>query len=132
MDKDTKIIKFRPEWFAAYGLNKEKNYLQAPICECGCGSKAVLLLSDREELFGFMFNMLLENECNHCGMFAHAFDGSMYVAIKVCEDEEDPVKFFGIEETDMTFFKGWDDELELHSYGLLIESKHGEWKIIED
>lgn len=79
-----------------------------------------------------MCNMLLDNDCNHCGIFAHSFDGSMYVALKVGEDDEDPVKFFGIEETDMEFFKEWDDELDLHCYGLMIESNHGEWKIIED
>lgn len=57
---------------------------------------------------------------------------TQYVALKVGEDDEDPVKFFGIEETDMEFFKEWDDELDLHCYGLMIESNHGEWKIIED
>ena len=40
-----KIKKFniRPEWFGAYGLDKEKNFMQAPTCECGCGGKGVLL-----------------------------------------------------------------------------------------
>lgn len=132
MAKDFKIIKFRSEWFEAYGLDKEKNFLQAPVCECGCGSKAVLLLSDREELFGFMYSMLMENECNYCGIFAHAYDNSMYVAIKVGENEEEPVKFYGLDETDMNFFKEWDDKLELHCYGLLIESKRGKWKIVEE
>ena len=26
------MIKFRPEWFGAYGLDKNKNFLQAPFC----------------------------------------------------------------------------------------------------
>ena len=55
----------------------------APVCECGCGGKGVLLLENNPELFGFMFNMLMENECNHCAIFAHAFDGNMYAALKV-------------------------------------------------
>ena len=44
-----KLIKFIPEWFGIYGLDKEKNFLQAPVCECGCGGKAVLLLKDEKE-----------------------------------------------------------------------------------
>ena len=48
-----KIKKFniRPEWFGAYGLDKEKNFMQAPTCECGCGSKGVLLIDDQKDLF---------------------------------------------------------------------------------
>ena len=43
-----KIKKFniRPEWFGAYGLDKEKNFMQAPTCECGCGGKSVLLIDN--------------------------------------------------------------------------------------
>lgn len=127
-----KLIKFRPEWFGAYGLDKEKNFLQAPECECGCGGKASLVLKDRKELFQFMNSMLLENDCDHCAIFAHAFDGSMYVAMKVENETDDPVLFFAIEETDLGFFREWDDEVQFHCYGLLIETKKGLWKIIED
>ena len=53
-----KIKKFniRPEWFGAYGLDKEKNSMQAPTCECGCGSKGVLLIDNRKDLFRFMYD----------------------------------------------------------------------------
>ena len=88
-----KLIKFRPEWFGAYGLDKDKNFLCAPVCECGCGEKAVLLL-DNQNLFSFMFNVLMENECNHCAIFAHAFDGNMYAALKVENKDDEPVMFF--------------------------------------
>ena len=120
-----------PEWFGAYGLDKEKNFLQAPTCECGCGGKAVLLLKDEKELFGFMYNVLMENECNHCAIFAHSFDDTMFAALKVDNETDDPILFFSQEEN-MTFFKEWDDELELHFYGLMVESQLCEWKIIED
>ena len=131
MNKNKELIKFRPEWFNAYGLDKEKNFLQAPICECGCGEKAVLLLKDKKELFAFMFNMLMENDCNHCAIFTYAFDGTMYAALKVENESDDPVLFFG-QKNNMDFFKEWDDELDFHCYGLMIETKRGEWKIIED
>ena len=116
------MIKFRPEWFSAYGLDKDKNFLQSPLCECGCGEKANLVLEDIKELFQFMNMMLMENDCNHCAIFAYAFDGSMYAALKVENKTDDPVLFFQIEESDLGFFREWDDELELHCYGLIIES----------
>ena len=102
------MIKFRPEWFGAYGLDKNKNFLQAPLCECGCGEKMSLVLEDIKDLFQFMNVMLIENET------------------------DDPVLFFQIKESDLGFFREWDDELELHCYGLIIETRKGLWKIIED
>lgn len=126
------MIKFRPEWFSAYGLDKNKNFLQSPLCECGCGEKMSLVLEDIKDLFQFMYAMLMENDCNHCGIFAYAFDGSMYAALKVENETDDPVLFFQIKESDLGFFREWDDELELHCYGLIIETRKGLWKIIED
>lgn len=126
------MIKFRPEWFSAYGLDKNKNFLQSPLCECGCGEKMSLVLEDIKDLFQFMYAMLMENDCNHCGIFAYAFDGSMYAALKVENETDDPVLFFQIKESDLGFFREWDDELELHCYGLIIETQRGLWKIIED
>ena len=128
MDK----IKFRPEWFGAYGLDKNQNFLQAPLCECGCGEKASLVLEDIKELFQFMNAILMENDCNHCAIFVYAFDGCMYAALKVENETDDPVLFFKIEESDLGFFREWDDELGLHCYGLIIEMRKGLWKIIED
>ena len=126
------MIKFRPEWFGAYGLDKNKNFLQSPLCECGCGEKMSLVLETNKDLFQFMYAMLMENDCNHCGIFAYAFDGNMYAALKVENETDDPVLFFQIKESDLGFFREWDDELELHCYGLIIETRKGSWKIIED
>lgn len=129
--KLSKNIKYRAEWFAAYGLDVEKNFLQAPVCECGCGEKAVLLLDDIKELFHFMYDVLMEYECEHCAIFAHSFDGNKYAAIKTDNDTDEPVLFFGVDEDYIDFFKEWDEELGLCCYGLLIEVNKGEWKVIE-
>lgn len=131
MNKNKNLIKFRPEWFEAYGLDKKKNFLQAPICECGCGNKMQILLDNSNDLFGFMFTVLMEKECNHCAIFAHAFDGNMYAALKVENETDDPVLFFG-QKDNIEFFKEWDNEVNLHCYGLMIETRKGEWEIIED
>ena len=130
MNQNIERIKFRLEWFGAYGLDKNKNFLQAPLCECGCGEKTSLVLETKEDLFQFINVMLMENDCNHCAIFAHAFDGSMYATLKVENESGDPVLLFKVEESDLGFFKEWDNELDLHCYGLIIETKNGLWKII--
>ena len=56
----------------------------------------------------------------------------MYSALKVENETGDPILLFMIEETNLGFVKEWDDELDLHCYGLIIETKNGLWKIIED
>ena len=129
--------KFRNESFAGYGLNKFKNFLQAPVCECGCGGKGSILLKNREDLFGLMHTLLMDNECDCCAIFAHAFDGNMYTAIKCKSNEtididETPINFFGAKDDYLEFFQEWDGEVGFHCYGLLIESKKVEWKVIED
>ena len=80
---------------------------------------------------GLMFNMLMDHECNHCAIFARRNNGEMYAALKVENETDNPVMFFGQKDNN-NFFKEWDDELDLHCYGLLVETKNGEWKIIED
>ena len=126
-------IKFRAKCFEAYGLNKFRNFMSAPDCECGCGGKGSLILKTEEDLFGFMYNMLMDNECNCCGIFAHGYDDKMYAAIKgEYEDNEDPVDFFGVEETDTDFFKELDATCGLHCYGLLVQNHKGTWDIIEE
>lgn len=142
----TKLMKykFRNESFSGYGLNKYRNFLSAPECECGCGEKGNILLDSNEDLFGFMGTMLMEYDCNCCAIFAHAYDGSMYAAIKFVvddfddeiediEDDEDmPIHMLASEEEDVEFFQQLDAEIGFCCYGLLIEVKNGEWKIIED
>lgn len=136
----SKLIKykFRNEYFAGYGLNKFKNFMQAPICDCGCGGTCEILLNDNKELFGFMNEMLLDNDCDCCAVFAHSYDGKMFAAIKCIgedmdlDEEETPVKFLGVDEDYLEFFQELDGEIGLHCYGLIIETKKGKWKIIED
>ena len=55
----------------------------------------------------------------------------MYAALKVENEDNEPVLFYGIDRTNMEFFKQWDEELDLHCYGLMVEFQKGKWKIIE-
>lgn len=150
--------KFRNKSFAGYGLNKFKNFMKAPDCECGCGGKCGLLFDNNEDLFGFMNEMLLDNGCNCSAIFAHSYDDKLYAAIMCVDDdyeeyEEDddiddldfkdedadeiseddsPVKFFETDDEYLEFFQECDAELTLHCYALMIETKKGQWEIIED
>jgi hypothetical protein len=130
------IFLFRPEWFSAYGLDKEKNFLQSPVCECecGCGGKCVILLDDFDALTGFAVNVLMENDCDHCAIFTHGIDDKLYAFVKMLdEDDEIVISYIMCDEgADFGFFKSIDDEFEFHCYGLLIETQIGQWKIIEN
>lgn len=125
--------------FKNYGLNKFRNFLKAPPCDCGCGGKAQPVLHSTKELFHFCYEMLAYNECCQCAIFAHGNDGKMWAIVKLDEvdldieydTEECPVKFFGIEEYDPDFFSKFDAEFELHCYGLMIQDKDV-WRIVEE
>lgn len=161
MANKTINYKFRNKSFAGYGLNKFKNFMKAPQCECGCGGTCSLVINNNEDLFGFMNEMLLDNGCNCSAIFAHSYDDKLYAAIlcvddddyeeyednenddidKVDFDDEDadnvdenksPVKIFGTSDEYLEFFQEWDAELTLHCYALMIETKKGQWEIIED
>ena len=133
--------KFRNEYFAAYGLNKFKNFLNAPICECGCGNKTHILLKDDEALLNLTGQLLSEHDCENCAIFAHSYDNKLYATVKCLEfDEEDDdyedgevvIRLLGTTDDNLTFFQELDAEFGFHCYGLMIETKKGEWKIIED
>lgn len=131
------VYKFRNKSFAAYGLDEEKNCLQAPVCECGCGGTCYTIMNDVEDLFGFIAGVLDANDCNHCAIFAHAYDDSMYVGIKYLEENDDGeeevmIRFLKNNETDMGFFEEVDDAFEFHCYGLIIETRKGKWEVIEN
>lgn len=132
--------KFRAKCFEAYGLNNLRNFMYAPECECGCGGKANLVLKDTEDLFGFAHTVLADHDCNQCAIFAHAYNDEMFAVVKL-DDVEDydvsdtevyPIKFFGIKNTEMNFFKEFDADFGLHCYGLMIQNQKGTWEIIED
>lgn len=82
-----------------------------------------------------MIDMLCENDCTHCAVFAHALNGKMYAAVKSGKldiETDEPVLYFVADNTNMKFFKNWDKEFGFHYYGLITETKKGQWKIIED
>jgi hypothetical protein len=122
---------FRPEWFEAYGLDKEKNFLMSPTC--GCGGKASILLRDFDELSKFAMSVLSENECCHCAVFVHFMNNEMYVFFKVLDNDDNICYYSGqSQENDMESFKKVDEEFGFHCYGLMIEHQKGQWRIVDE
>lgn len=123
-------IEFRPEWFGAYQLDVKKNFLEAPVCPCGCKEKPLAMLHTKDELFQFMENVLVEETCEQCGIFAYGLNGKMCAAIKLANT--DSIHFIESEtENEIKFFKDLDEALQLHQYALMIETQIGNWKVIE-
>ena len=72
--------------FHSCGLDPECNFLQAPICECGCGEYANLVLENEQEVVDFIGSMLYEHDCEHCAIFAIKLNGDMLFGQKTDED----------------------------------------------
>ena len=105
--------KFRNEYFSGYGLNKFKNFLQAPECDC-CA----------------IFAHSYDNKM-YAGIKCVEYDEDGEIINDDSEDET-PVKFFAVDDDYYEFFQELDADIGLHCYGLIIETNKGQWKIIED
>ncbi len=117
--------------FILYSLNRHRNFLKAPVCECGCGQKMYLQLEDEIAVVDFCLEMLAESECEHPGMFA-VFQDGVYMALTIIYDEEEEdLKIFMGKKRDMHFFSEFDADFCLHCYGLICEVRPGEWMIQE-
>lgn len=117
--------------FASCGLDKRNNFLQAPICPCGCGHYANLILKTRQDLYNFMGTMLENHECNHCAIFTLCKDGSAVMAVKL----EDGIKIYGVNENEKSTKKiiaEINEDIQFHCYGLLEQVDTESYKIIMD
>ncbi len=113
--------------FLLYGLNRKRNFLEAPLCECGCGKKMYFVLEDKDEVISLCEDLLLHTNCEEAAVFCVFKDGTHLGAMKIpCEDQ------IIIEESnDMHFFSDLDGEYRFCCYGLLCEMRTGEWHICE-
>ena len=121
----------RETTFAACGLSTEGNFLQAPICTCGCGKYAGLVFDNADELHDFMGVMLSEYECNHCAIFAINVDGSATMAIKL----EDGIKIYGATAADgdiHSLIADVQEEFQFHCCGLLEQVDSNLYRIVMD
>ncbi|MCQ2770960.1 MAG: hypothetical protein MJ236_04090 [Clostridia bacterium] len=128
------MLKMEQEFtlFEPYGLNKYRNFLSAPTCECGCGTKVKLILHNSQELFNFAEKVLEEHGCSESAIFAIDINGNMWVITYFPElDEDEPFSVLKMDESYMDFFAECDAEFRFCCYGLLVERKKCQWEIIE-
>lgn len=117
--------------FILYGLNRHRNFLSAPICDCGCGEKMYIELENELEVINFCCEMLAETGCDAPGMFAVFLDGSYMALTLLYDEDEEEAKVVIGRRRDMHFFSEFDAEFGLHCYGLICEIRPNEWMIQE-
>lgn len=117
--------------FASCGLAAENNFLQAPVCRCGCGEYASLVFDTTDELYDFIGAMLSEYECNYCAIFVIHKDNSVVMAIKL----ENGTKIYGAQEDNGDVYgliAGMQKEFQFHCYGLLEQVDTNLYRIVMD
>lgn len=130
-----KLIKF--SWnlenitFHMCGLDKKKNFLESPKCECGCGGKTYIILNSKEEITNLAWQLVSDNDCNCCAVFVILKDNSMVFAYRHGEDIGDISVYETNKIDDYSDIGLMADELGLHCYGLICHVKENQYSIIE-
>lgn len=135
LNKDILNYEFKVDEFAMRGLNKYRNILKSPKCEC-CDKPALMLIDSKDEMDQFCASILLENECCHSAIFLVEHTGTQRIIFTIPEyDEEENIEY--IENIASVIVDGndgfaeFDAEVGLHCYGLIIEKEKGQWMIQE-
>lgn len=117
--------------FEPFGLNKYKNLLYAPECECGCGEKEKLFLNEYDDLYQFAYNVLYNDQSECCALFVDDFY-DMFAFIKNIDDEDNPLTIIYNDYKYLDFFAEIDAKFCFESYGLIMKTPYGNYRIIED
>lgn len=130
--------KFKIDEFAARGLNKYRNFLSAPDCDCGCGGKGWPVFDTNEDLYDFCSEVLEDHGCHNSAIFLIHMNGEMEIVhghIEWDEDTEEESYTVSLlsSEVDMPAdtFARIDADLRLCCYGLIIERDNNMWEICE-
>lgn len=116
--------------FRSCGLNAKHNFLEAPLCECGCGGRGNLVLKSTTEVFNFIGATLQENDCNHCAIFVLLGDGRMNYGIKFAEDD---ILLYRCNDTNSKkVIADMQKAFKFHCYGLLEQVDDELYAIIMD
>ena len=130
-------FEFKIDEFAMRGLNKYRNFLTSPDCDCGCGGKGRPVFDTREELIGFCGSILFDMDCSNCAIFLVHKDGKQEAILKMVEwdedtdDVEEHIASISTKDNTADSFAIIDAEYGLHCYGLMIEKEDGVWMICE-
>lgn len=111
------------------GLNKENNFLQAPICECGCGRKCDIILHDQEDIMDFCEEICYESDCEYCGVFAITDENEVILTIK-CEGEV--ICYSHTYDNNPELIGSIFNEIELHCFGLIVYNGNDCYRVVEE
>ena len=120
------------------GLNKYRNFLTAPECDCGCGGKSQIIIYDDEQLHHVCSDLLFDNGCGCSAIFLVHKDGLQEIVLCLEDwNEENDCPMLevsvltpkDINKVDNDFFSSVDGEVGFHCYGLIIERDNGQWEI---
>ena len=120
---------FKINNYPMYGLNHNRSFLKAPLCECGCGQPAHLLLKTDEDVTEFCKSALFMYECPDSAIFVVFNDGRMKAYIKLLLDDEVQVIELESADNDTHMFAELDGEFRFYCYNLIIEVEPGLWDI---
>ena len=127
-----KVYKNEKLTLADFGLNPALNFLEALLCECGCGTYMNLCVEKDEGIESLCGDLVLFDECGHCAVFALRLDGSLVYSLKTRYESSEP-------ETYIHHAEGTGGnknigrmvtELGLHKYGMLVEVGKDEYKVL--
>jgi len=131
----------KPDEFAMRSLNKYRNFMSAPECDCGCGGKGRVILKTSDDVHDFCGAVLSDNDCCECAIFLVYNDGMQEIVHKHLDwddEEEDEVVCISVLSpknkkilTDVDFFAQFDASFNLHCYGLMVERDNHDWEICE-
>ena len=129
----SKIVKINPNQnmtFADCGLDIEKNFLSVSLCDCGCGGKLQPILRTKEDIIDICGELVLDNDCMQCGVFAitrwntiiGVINMDETVRIVECSNASDKCETIG----------EIAKKLGLYCYGLLVYVGDDTYTIVEN
>ena len=115
--------------FAYYGLDKNLNFLQAPVCECGCGQCMNMVIKE-DDVYGLMHELLDEHDCGYCAIFTVKRNDTAIMGVKIDGD----IRMYDckIDGHKKELFKALQEDMEFHCYGLIEQVNEELYRIIMD
>ena len=117
------IQQIRLNNFAAYGLNRKRNFMSAPECDMN------VCLGTVKSVREFCMGTLNEHPCMEAAIFCCFKDGRYMAVIKQPDDDMIPTYLVVRPTRDRDCFSEVDSEFRLCCYGMITEVKKGLWRI---
>lgn len=115
--------------FEKCGLDIKKNFISAPMCPCGCGDPAQLVVKEKNDILSFGYGICEAEECMKCAVFAVTKEKKMLGVIKY-DGVIQCMESRGVVELDSIGVLA--DRLELHKYGLICWDEDNLYRVVEE